>query len=230
MKKGVIFDLDGTLLNTLDDLATAGNHVLKVLGREEYPVEAYKLMVGNGIPNLVRRFLAGTNANTDPQVETEAFAALPDELFEKAFAEFMSFYNVHSEDQTAPYEGIMEMLAHLQEAGVKLAVVSNKADGPAKQLVMKYFGPMFTVVLGARPEVPIKPDPASTLEAAQLLGLKTSEVLYVGDSNVDMITANNAGLEGCGVLWGFRDEKELRTAGAKYLAADAAELEKLVLE
>ena len=230
MKKGVIFDLDGTLLNTLDDLATAGNHVLKVLGREEYPVEAYKLMVGNGIPNLVRRFLVGTNANTEAQVEAEAFAALPEEVFEKAFVEFMSFYHVHSEDQTAPYEGILKMLKHLQQAGVKMAVVSNKADGPAKQLVMKYFGPIFTVVLGARPEVPIKPDPASTLEAVQLLNLDADEVLYVGDSNVDMITANNARLESCGVLWGFRDEKELRTAGAKYLAADAAELEKLVLE
>ncbi len=230
MKKGVIFDLDGTLLNTLDDLAAAGNHVMKLNGRDEYPVEAYKLMVGNGIPNLVRRFLAGTNANMDPQVEAKAFAALPDELFEKALAEFMTFYGMHSEDQTAPYEGIVEMLAHLQEAEVKLAVVSNKADGPAKQLVMKYFGPVFTVVLGARPEVPIKPDPASTLEAVQLLGLTASEVLYVGDSNVDMITANNAGLESCGVLWGFRDEKELRAAGARYLAATVAELEKLILE
>lgn len=230
MKKGVIFDLDGTLLNTLDDLATAGNHVMKLNGREEYPVEAYKLMVGNGIPNLVRRLLASTNAHTEPQEEAAAFAKVSEPLFEKALAEFMAFYSEHSEDQTVPYEGIKEMLAHLQAAGVKMAVVSNKADEPVKQLVPKYFGQVISVALGSRPSVPNKPDPASTLEAVQLLGLKNSEVLYVGDSNVDMITANNAGLESCGVLWGFRDEKELRVAGAKHLAADAAELEKLVLE
>ncbi len=230
MKKGVIFDLDGTLLNTLDDLAAAGNHVMKLNGRAEYPVEAYKLMVGNGIPNLVRRLLVGTNAHTDPQVEVAAFAKVPEPLFEKALAEFMAFYSLHSEDQTAPYEGIMEMLMHLQAAGVKMAVVSNKADGPVKQLVSKYFGAVFAVALGSRPSVPNKPDPASTLEAVQLLGLTASEVLYVGDSNVDMITASNAMLESCGVLWGFRDENELRAAGAKYLAANAAELEKLILE
>lgn len=230
MKKGVIFDLDGTLLNTLDDLAKAGNHVMKLNGRAEYPVEAYKLMVGNGIPNLVRRLLAGTNAHAEPQEEAAAFAKVSEPLFEKALAEFMAFYSEHSEDQTAPYEGIKEMLAHLQAAGVKMAVVSNKADEPVKQLVPKYFGQVISVALGSRPGVPNKPDPASTLEAVQLLGLKNSEVLYVGDSNVDMITANNAGLESCGVLWGFRDEKELRDAGAKHLAADAAELEKLVLE
>lgn len=230
MKKGVIFDLDGTLLNTLDDLAMAGNHVMQLNGRAEYPVEAYKLMVGNGIPNLVRRLLAGTNAHTEPQVEAAAFAKVPEALFEKALSEFMDFYGVHSEDQTAPYEGIVEMLMHLQEAEVKMAVVSNKADGPVKQLVPKYFGQLISVALGSRTGVPDKPDPASTLEAVQLLGLAASEVLYVGDSNVDMITANNAGLDGCGVLWGFRDEKELRAAGAKYLAVNAAELEKLILE
>lgn len=229
MKKGVIFDLDGTLLNTLDDLATAGNHVMKLNGREEYPVEAYKLMVGNGIPNLVHRLLAGTNAHTEPQEEAAAFAKIPEALFEKALSEFMAFYGEHSEDQTAPYEGIEEMLARLKTAGVKMAVVSNKADGPVKQLVPKYFGQVFTVALGSRPGVPNKPDPASTREAVQLLGLTESEVLYVGDSNVDMITASNAGLDSCGVLWGFRDETELRAAGAKYLAATAEELEKLIL-
>lgn len=230
MKKGVIFDLDGTLLNTLDDLAKAGNHVMKLNGRAEYPVEAYKLMVGNGIPNLVRRLLAGTNAHAEPQEEAAAFAKVSEPLFEKALAEFMAFYSEHSEDQTAPYEGIKEMLAHLQATGVKMAVVSNKADGPVKQLVPKYFGQVIPVALGSRPGVPNKPDPTSTLEAVQLLGLTASEVLYVGDSNVDMITANNAGLESCGVLWGFRDEKELRAAGAKHLAATAVELEKLILE
>lgn len=230
MKKGVIFDLDGTLLNTLEDLAAAGNHVMQSNGRETYPVEAYKLMVGNGIPNLVRRMLAGTNAHTGAEAEADAFARLPVEQFEAALAEFMAFYGEHAEDLTAPYAGIEEMLAHLQAAGVKMAVVSNKADEPVKQLMLKYFGPIFTSTVGARPGVPIKPDPASTLEAVRLLGLPASEILYVGDSNVDMITAANAGLDSCGVLWGFRDATELRTAGAKYLAADAAELERLILE
>ena len=229
MKKGVIFDLDGTLLNTLDDLATAGNHVMELNGRDEYPVEAYKLMVGNGIPNLVRRLLAGTNAQTEPQIEAEAFAKVPELLFEKALAEFMDFYSVHSEDQTAPYEGIEEMLTRLKVAGVKMAVVSNKADGPVKQVVPKYFGQVFTVALGSRPGVPNKPDPASTREAVQLLGLTESEVLYVGDSNVDMETARNGGLVSCGVTWGFRGQKELQEAGAVHLADTAEELLALIL-
>lgn len=228
MIKGVIFDLDGTLLDTLGDLAAAGNHVLRRLGREAYPEEAYKLMVGNGIPNLVRRLLTGTNAHTEG--EAEAFARIPEALFDTALAEFMAFYGAHSEDRTAPYPGIEAMLARLRQAGVKLAVVSNKADEPVKQLMMKYFGPIFTSTVGARPGVPIKPDPASTLEAVRLLGLPAEEILYVGDSNVDMITAANAGLAGCGVLWGFRGEAELRAAGAAYLVKDAAELERLILE
>ena len=154
MKKGVIFVLDGTLLNTLDDLAAAGNHVMKLNGREAYPVEAYKLMVGNGIPNLVRRMLAGTNAHTGAEAEAAAFALLPAEQFEAALAEFMAFYGEHAEDLTAPYAGIEEMLAHLQAAGVKMAVVSNKADEPVKQLVPKFFGQVISVALGSRPGVP----------------------------------------------------------------------------
>lgn len=230
MKKGVIFDLDGTLLNTLTDLAAAGNYVLRMNGREEYPEEAYKLMVGNGIPDLVRRMLAGTNAHTTPEAEAMAFAKVPEELFNKALAEFMAFYSEHSEDQTAPYAGIESMLSHLRDAGVKMAVVSNKADKPVKRLMLKYFGPIFTSTVGSRPGVSNKPDPASTWEAVRLLELPAEEILYVGDSNVDMITARNAGLESCGVLWGFRGEEELRAAGAEHLVKDAEELERLILK
>lgn len=229
MIKGVIFDLDGTLLNTLTDLAAAGNYVLESHGYAPYSEEAYKLMVGNGIPNLVRRMLAGTNAYTPPEEEAKAFEQLPKEIFEQLLSEFMAYYQAHSEDQTAPYPGIKDMLSNLRQAGVKMAVVSNKADEPVKQLMLRYFGPIFTSTVGARPGRKIKPDPESTLEAVAMLGLSKEEVLYVGDSNVDMITARNAGLRSCGVLWGFRGEEELKAAGADLLAEDASALERLIL-
>lgn len=230
MIKGVIFDLDGTLLNTLGDLAAAGNAVLAARGLRTYPQEAYKLMVGNGIPRLIRRMLTGTNALCAEEAEKGSAAKLPQGLEPAVLQEFMDYYEAHKEDTTAPYPGIVEMLERLTAAGVKLAVVSNKADQPARELTRRYFGPVFASVVGLKEGGRAKPDPASTLEAVRQLSLPKDEILYVGDSDVDMLTAHNAGLRSCGVLWGFRSADELKRAGACDLVSSAAELERLILK
>ncbi|MCI8632190.1 MAG: HAD family hydrolase [Lachnospiraceae bacterium] len=228
MIKGVIFDLDGTLLDTLEDLSAAGNAVLQRHGLAAYPKEAYRLMVGNGIPRLVRRMLTGTDARSGEKREQEAAAMLPAGLEEAALSDFMAYYAAHKQDHTRPYPGIKELLMRLQAEGVRLAVVSNKADSAVKELAQQYFGAAFTSAVGLKEGGRAKPDPASTLEAVKRLALPKEQILYVGDSDVDMQTAYNAGLAGCGVLWGFRTEEELKKAGARYLAPDAQALYEII--
>lgn len=216
MYNTVIFDLDGTLLNTLDDLADAGNRLCAARGWTQHPTDAYRYFVGNGIPKLIERL-------APPEQRTP-------EILADALDWFKADYGAHMRDKTAPYPGIREMLARLHTAGVQMAVFSNKADALAKGVVADYFDPaLFAEVRGQRPEVPTKPAPEGTLALLAHLQADPARTLYVGDSNVDMETANNAALDGCGVLWGFRTRQELEEAGARYLAADAGELERIVL-
>lgn len=211
MYKTVVFDLDGTLLNTIDDLADAGNRVCAARGWPQHTVEEYKYFVGNGIPKLVERF-------SPPQARTPAVLA-------DTLAAFQADYGAHLRDKTAPYPGIPALLARLKAAGVQLAVFSNKADPLARQVVADYFDTaLFDAVRGALPGVPTKPAPQGTLALMQAIGADPAATLYVGDSNVDVDTAHNAGLPCCGVLWGFRTRQELTDAGAEHLAADAEEL------
>ena len=146
-------------------------------------------------------------------------------------AEFDKIYGAHMHDKTAPYPGIPTLLARLKAAGVRMAVFSNKADEFARAVVARYFdASLFEIVRGALPDVPTKPAPEGTRALMAALGVKPDGgVLYVGDSNVDVETAHNAGLPCCGVLWGFRTREELTEAGAEYLAEDAAALEKVIL-
>ena len=210
----VIFDLDGTLLNSIDDLADAGNHICEVYGWPTHPVEAYKLMVGNGIPNLVRRFA--------PQ-------GVGEEVLAQATADFSAWYGVHKEDKTAPYPGIPAALAALKEAGVTIAVLSNKAHALARPVVEHYFPGVFPLVQGALPDLPTKPDPTLLHRMMDQLGARADTTLFVGDSNVDIRTGKNGGLTACGVLWGFRSRQELEEAGAGHLIARPEELLPLVL-
>lgn len=217
MYKTVVFDLDGTLLNTIDDLADAGNRVCAARGWPQYTVEEYKYFVGNGIPKLVERF-------SPPQART------PDQLAD-TLAAFQADYGAHLRDKTAPYPGIPALLARLKAAGVQLAVFSNKADPLARQVVADYFdAALFDAVRGALPGVPTKPAPQGTLALMQAIGADPAATLYVGDSNVDVDTAHNAGLPCCGVLWGFRTRQELTDAGAEHLAADAEELWNVIVK
>ena len=217
MYKTVVFDLDGTLLNTIDDLADAGNRVCAARGWPQHTVEEYKYFVGNGIPKLVERF-------SPPEARTPAVLA-------DTLAAFQADYGAHLRDKTAPYPGMPALLARLKAAGVQLAVFSNKADPLARQVVADYFdAALFDAVRGALPGVPTKPAPQGTLALMQAIGADPAATLYVGDSNVDVDTAHNAGLPCCGVLWGFRTRQELTDAGAEHLAADTEELWNVIVK
>lgn len=215
MYKAVIFDLDGTLLNTIDDLADAGNHVLSVLGFEGHCVADYKMMVGNGIPTLVQRMLP-------EKARGAATHAL-------ALSLFLRYYGQHSADRTAPYEGIVSMLETLRTQGKSIGVVSNKEDSLAKQVIAQYFPHTFDAVGGHISGTAPKPDPTLVNVMRTTFGFAANEVLYVGDSNVDIFTAQNAGLDSCGVLWGFRTADELSAAGATYLAETPQRLLEIIL-
>lgn len=215
----VLFDLDGTLLNTIDDLADSANRVCAAHGWPTYDVAQYRYFVGNGIPKLVERF-------------SPESARSPEQLA-ATLQEFDAQYGAHMFDKTAPYPGMPELLARLHARGVRMAVYSNKADTFAGEVVARYFDrALFELVRGARPGVPAKPAPEGTRALLAALGVDPAagQVLYVGDSNVDVATAHNAGLPCCGVLWGFRTRQELQEAGAEYLAADAAALEAVILQ
>jgi len=215
MVKTVLFDLDGTLLNTLDDLAAAGNFVCRQNGWPTHPTESYKRMVGNGIPKLVERF-APPEARTPQQLAA-------------ALEAFSAQYDAHKEDNTAPYAGIPELIDALSAEGVRMAVFSNKADAFCGKIIEHYFGKgRFAAVLGSRPGVPTKPDPAGLYDLMQMIGAEPKTTLFVGDSDVDILTGHNAGLPAMGVLWGFRGESELRAAGADALAEKPEDILKYV--
>ena len=211
MIKTILFDLDGTLLNTIDDLADAGNWVCAQHGWPTFTVEQFKHMVGNGIPKLIERF-------------SPASARTPDQLA-ATLAEFTARYDAHKEDKTAPYSGIPELLDALKAEGIQTAVFSNKADPLCGKIIEHYFGAgSFSIVRGNRPGVPTKPDPTGVYSLMKDLGADTSSTLFVGDSDVDILTGHNAGLPAMGALWGFRGRAELTAAGADALAAVPADI------
>ena len=211
MIKTILFDLDGTLLNTIDDLADAGNWVCAQHGWPTFTVEQFKHMVGNGIPKLIERF-------------SPESARTPDQLA-ATLAEFTARYDAHKEDKTAPYPGIPELLDALKAEGIQTAVFSNKADPLCGKIIEHYFGAgSFSIVRGNRPGVPTKPDPTGVYSLMKDLGADTSSTLFVGDSDVDILTGHNAGLPAMGALWGFRGRAELTAAGADALAAVPADI------
>ncbi|MBO6302122.1 MAG: HAD family hydrolase [Ruminiclostridium sp.] len=209
MYRYVFFDLDGTVLNTIDDLAAAGNYALSEQGLPVYDTERYKYFVGNGIPKLIERILPPDRVG---------------ELYEKTHKLFSEYYSQHSEDMTRPYEGIPELLGSLRELGVKTAVITNKDNEFAQVLIRKYFGDMVTAVYGSIPGTPHKPDPYWVNAALADFGAEKDNVLYVGDSGVDMQTARNAGIASVGVLWGFRNEDELRENGAVHICREPRQI------
>ncbi len=215
MYQNVIFDLDGTLLNTIDDLADAGNWVCEKNGWPTFSVEEFKMMVGNGIRPLIARF-SPADAQSD-----EAIAG--------TLAQFSARYAAHKEDKTAPYDGILELLTRLRSNGVKCCVFSNKADSMCKPLMQKYFGESIYAVRGLVAGTPEKPDPAGLFALMESAGITAENTIFVGDSDVDMHTAQNGGLPAIGVLWGFRDRAVLEAAGATQLAATPSALGDMIL-
>ena len=209
--KAVLFDLDGTLLDTLEDLATAANRALAAREFPVHPVDAYRYFVGDGLSILVERILPASQRTP--------------EMVQKMVTAFQQEYVQNWNDRSAPYPGIAEMLDALTLEGVRMAVLSNKPDDftrlCVKSLLPKW---SFDPLLGQRPGVAKKPDPAAALEVAHSLHLSPKQILYVGDTSVDMQTARAAGMDAVGVLWGFRDKQELQQSGALHLIDTPAEL------
>ncbi|MCR4886206.1 MAG: HAD family hydrolase [Clostridiales bacterium] len=208
MKKAVIFDLDGTLIHSLPDIAAAMNRALRAWGLPEHPEEAYKYMVGEGAVNLARR----------------AVGPRADQL-ENVLGAYRADYAQNCRVRTAPYRGIPEMLEALRSREIAVCVFSNKDQPDVETVLAHYFpGFPFSAVRGRREGAPIKPDPAGALAIADGLGLSPRDFLYVGDSGTDMRCGAAAGMSTVGVLWGFRPREELDAAGAQFLIAEPAEL------
>lgn len=201
--RAVIWDLDGTLLDTLADLAASVNAALTKNGLPERTQDEVRRFVGNGVKKLVERAV--------PKGTQEAKAA-------QVYDDFVAHYAGHSRDSTKPYDGIIDMLDALAARGVKLGIVSNKIDFAVKELSREYFGSRMQVAVGDDPSRARKPAPDSVLEAMRIMGVTAQETVYVGDSDVDVLTARNAGTLLCAVSWGFRDEDCLRAAGAERIA------------
>lgn len=205
----VIFDLDGTLLNTLDDLADSTNAALCACGYPPRTVEEVRRFVGNGVRLLIERAVpAGTTGE-----ETD-----------RCFQLFREQYDKRMCCKTRPYEGILPLLEALHAQGVQCAVVSNKYDGAVRQLARQYFGGLIDVAVGERAGVRRKPAPDSVLEVLRQLGTEPATALYAGDSDVDVQTAHNAGLRCVGVTWGFRSRSVLEQAGADFIVDRPAQL------
>ena len=211
MKRLLIFDLDGTLLNTIADLAASTNYALQKHGFPTHELHEYNYFVGNGINKLFERAL--------PEGEKT------EENIRKVREIFLVHYNIHNADLSRPYPGIPELLAALQEKGIALAVASNKYQAGAEKLIAHFFPDIrFVAVLGQREGVPTKPDPAIVHDILSLAGVSKAETLYIGDSNVDMQTALNSGVDACGVAWGFRPVSELEAFHPRFVVHRAEEI------
>ena len=199
-----VFDLDGTLLDSIDDIAFSMNHVLEENGFPTHPRDAYYYFVGDGARLLMERALPA-----EERAAARVDAMLP---------EFMAFYDLHKADSTRPFDGLVPTLEKLQEEGALFAVASNKPHEVMPELMRHYFpGIRFAVILGHRKGHPIKPDPEIVFDILSATGVRKEEVLYVGDTAVDVQTAHAAGLRMAGALWGFRTRQELAEAGADLL-------------
>jgi phosphoglycolate phosphatase len=216
MPKLIIFDLDGTLLDTIEDLANSVNYALMQHNLPIHPVESYRFFVGNGVNKLLERALPEDKRTTD--------------YVSMLKVDFLRHYFVHSEECTRPYPGIPELLASIQEKGIKLAVASNKMHEATVKLINRFFPEIpFAALLGQREGFPVKPNPGVLEEIIRTAGVEKEEVLYVGDSGVDVATAFNAKVPFVGVLWGFRPRKELEEVGATAFVENTEELFKMVM-
>lgn len=212
----VVFDLDGTLLDTLEDLTAAVNQALRECGYPEHTMDEVRGFVGNGIGMLIQRALP-------PEKDAD------EEAYELTLQAFKLYYAQHNSDTTAPYEGILNMLRALRAAGIKIAVVSNKNDANVKALCQRFFSGLIDEAVGEKEGVRRKPEPDTVLNVMQAFHVTPKETLYVGDSDVDVKTAANAGVDCAAVLWGFRSERHLREAGAETLFRTPAELQRWIL-
>lgn len=209
MYKTYIFDLDGTLLDTLDDLTTSVNYALRMAGLPEKSLDEVRAFVGNGVRKLMVRSVPGGDQHVG---------------FEKILSLFREYYSQHDKDKTRPYPGIIEMLKTLKSRGARIAVVSNKFNTATQSLCKYYFGELVEVAVGEHDGVKKKPAPDIVNEALGLLGVDREDAVYVGDSDVDIMTARNSGLPCISVLWGFRNRSFLENSGARIFVNTPEEL------
>ena len=210
----IVFDLDGTLLNTLEDLKDSVNYALERQGFPLRDLNEIRSFVGNGIRLLMERAV--------PE-------SIDNETFEICFKDFCDYYKIHMEDKTAPYDGINEMLTNIKKAGFKTAIVTNKADFAAQDLCKRMFGKNIDFVVGSSDDRPNKPAPDGVFYALEKLDSKIENTVFVGDADTDILTAKNANLPSIGVLWGFRDREVIEEAGAEYIVESVNDLEKLLI-
>lgn len=214
MKSLLIFDLDGTLLNTISDLGMACNYALEKMGYQSHPVSAYNFMVGNGVRKLLER--------AEPD-------ATPDQI-DKLLEYFREYYDEHCTDTTVPYPGMPELLDELTSKGVKVAVATNKYQAAATKIITHYFPDIkFEAVLGQVDDRPTKPDPSIVFAVLNASPTPKREVMFIGDSAVDIETARRACVDSIGVTWGFRPVSELRKAYADHVVSNPSEILKLAL-
>lgn len=213
--KAVLFDMDGTVLNTLGDLAAAVNHTLREFSMPERSIAEVAAALGNGAAYLI--------AHTVP-------AGTPKELTEKVLAAYAPYYDSHCDILTGPYDGIVPLMRKLRDKGVKLAVISNKQDTAVKPLAEKYFPGLLEIAVGESAEVRRKPNPDAVLAALRHIGATREEAIYVGDTEVDLQTAHNAGMECASVDWGFRTREQLVESGAEHIFENVQELEEYLLK
>lgn len=213
--KGMIFDLDGTLLDTIEDLRDSVNLAMDRFGHARYTSADIKQKIGDGMKVLIQRCL-----------DEEASEALVEEVIQV----FLQDYNRRQFDKTAPYDGILDMLRTLNAKGIQVGVISNKQNANTQSIVAHYFKEIaFTFVSGEIQGIDRKPDPTLTLRCVEAMKLKSDEILYVGDTKVDMLTGHNAGLKTVGVTWGFRDRQELIDHSADFLVDHPGELLKFII-
>jgi phosphoglycolate phosphatase len=213
--KLVVFDLDGTLINSLEDLADSANWMLLQHGYPTHPVDAYRYFVGDGMRKLIERILPLEERN--------------DMRIEQCKAEFVAYYTIHMEDKTVVYPGMIELLKELKDRGLKIAVATNKVHIAVAPLMAKYFpGIRFDSMIGQREGIPVKPHPQIMYDILKETDCQPSETLHVGDTATDMQLAHSAGVTPVGVLWGYRPLEELQEAGAKFIIEKPEELLGLV--
>lgn len=212
--KLVIFDLDGTILDTLDDLCDSVNFALEKNNLPLRTLKEVRTFVGNGIRNLIERAVP---ENT------------PVAVTDSVFGDFKTHYALHSADKTKPYDGIIQVIESIRGNGMKTAVISNKADFAVQSLIEKYFSGLFDYIAGEKEGIKRKPAPDSVYGAINELKIGFADTVYIGDSEVDILTAKNAGLDCVAVSWGFRDKEQLALNGAKTIISDMKELEELLL-
>ena len=210
--KAVIFDLDGTLVNSLEDLADATNYALKFFGQQPHNTEAFKLMVGEGTRTLISRAL--NNKNT--------------ELVEPVLAKMREKYMQICLNKSRPYKGLQEVVAELAKKNIKLAVLTNKDEKMAQKIVSHFFDGLFQIVKGTIEAVAVKPEPTAALQVLEKLGVRPEEAIFVGDSKIDVQTAKAAGIKAVGVSWGFRGRGELIEAGADAVVEEPIALLKIL--